>query len=553
MSDTASPSKKTSYRPDVPASVLEQVAALPLKPGVYQFYDEYGRLLYIGKATRLRSRVQSYFRASTDLSGPKQFMVSQIRSIKTTVVETEPEALLLETTLIKKHKPPYNVVMKDDKNFKYIHITEDDFPRLETVRKLPAVHRRRGRYFGPYTSGKSVNRTLRLLKELFLICTKPPITKKGEVVYPDRPCLEYHLGRCIGPCARAVTPEEYQRIFLRIEQFLKGDYEEIRSSVEQEMYTAAQEEYYERAARLRDQMEAVDQMMEEQNVISASGRDNADYLSLAVLNSVAAVNIFIVRKGKVFGQDVIFMGNVKGESQQDIMDAFINQYYAQTVTKPKKIVTSLENRRGRHRRLLAMGMENAEEALVRRQASFEKRTAQAEQGLAELGAALGMDPEQLKRIEVYDISHHQGAYTVGSMIVFTDGMPDKSQYRKFKVKTVQGPDDFASLREVLNRRMGHLPSIGSAEADIWARPDLMIIDGGKGQLSAVTSLLDAAKIDIPTVSLAKREEEIFVPGESTPILLPMDSEGLKLVQRMRDEAHRFAIGFYRQRHLKNLV
>lgn len=531
------------------ATLAKKVKELPLRPGVYQFYDAAGKLLYIGKATSLRSRVSSYFRGSTDLSDAKRFMVHQIVDVRTIVVDSEPEALLLETTLIKKHKPPYNVVMKDDKNFQYIHITDELYPRIEVVRRTDA---RSGRYFGPYISGRAVWRTLHLLKSLFRYCEQAPVVKNGQTVFPKRPCLDYHLGRCVGPCANALPPEEYALIFKKIEEFLKGDYEAIQTQVEREMKAAAKQEQFEKAARLRDQMQAIEQMMVQQKVVS-SRRENADYMSLARFKAQAAVNVFTVRKGHMIHQEVFFLQNTKGQADQDILEDFCDQYYAYTVTRPPDTYLSAQVRRGRHRKLLEMGIANAEQALHLRALSLDKRERRAQAGLEELAAALKMTPEQLHRVEIYDISNIQGNFSVGSMVVFINGQSEKSQYRKFKIKRVQGPNDFASHQEVLDRRLQHLPERIKDGGKAWPTPSLIIIDGGKGQLSAAKAVIDAYALDIPIIGLAKREEEIFIPGSSEPILLPKDSAGLHLIQQMRDEAHRFAIGFYRRRHLKGLL
>lgn len=533
-------------------TLQEKVAALPLKPGVYQFLDENGKLLYIGKAVRLRQRVQSYFRSSTKHSAAKQRMVAAIRDIETTVVDTEPEALLLETTLIKKYKPPYNVVMKDDKSFQYIHITDDIYPSVETTRHIP-LKGRSGTYYGPYTSGGAVKRTLRLLKNVFGYCTQLPTEgKDGEIILPKRPCLDYHLERCIGPCAGEVTPEEYQKLIGEIHLFLKGEYEDIAAQIQKQMEEAAQQEKFEKAATLRDQLASIEKLMIEQKVVSAK-RENADYLSLVREKSIAAVNVFTVRKGMLVRRDVFTLRHVEGQTDEEILEAFKDQYYAHTEGNTVPVYMSTEGRRGRHRKMLEMGAENAREHIQKIRIANEKRDRQASEGLAELAEALGMKPEELQRIETYDNSNFQGKYPVSSMVVFVDGQPKPSEYRKFKIKTVTGPDDFASMREVINRRIGHLPSRAKKEKDKWARPDLIVIDGGKGQLSAAKAMLDIIKSDIPIISLAKREEEIFIPGREDPILLKKDSPGYYLIQRMRDEAHRFAIGFYRRRHLKGLL
>lgn len=538
-----------------PKELIEKVNQLPQQPGVYQFLDSAGKLLYIGKATHLRSRVQSYFRDSTALSDAKLAMVARVHSLETIVVDNETEALLLETTLIKEHKPPYNIVMKDDKNFQYIHITADRYPRLETTRRRTA---RGGLYFGPYTSGRSVRRVMAMLKSIFRYCTTPPVEKSGKIIFPKRPCLDYHLGRCIGPCANTVSAEEYAQIFVQIRRFLEGGYEDIQKQVQSEMVQASEQQQFELAARYRDQLQAIEQLMVEQKVVSTR-RENADYLSLARINNQAAVNIFQVRRGVLLQQEMIFVAHAKDHSDQEILEAVRDQYYAMVMNKPKQILLSTESRRGRYRKLLEMGSTNARAALERHIAGLQKRERKASAGLQELADALGLDASQLHRIEIYDISNIQGSNSVGSMVVFIDGVSAPTQYRKFKIKTVQGPNDFASLREVMDRRLQHLPErLGgkgedSADRAAWPKPDLMIIDGGKGQLSAAKSIIDIMQPDIRVVSLAKQEEEIFVPGRSESIRLPEGSEGYHLVQRMRDEAHRFAIGFYRSRHLKELV
>lgn len=533
-------------------TLQEKVASLPLKPGVYQFLDKNGKLLYIGKAVRLRQRVQSYFRASTKHSAAKKRMVAAICDIETTVVDTEPEALLLETTLIKKYKPPYNVVMKDDKSFQYIHITDGIYPTVQTTRHIP-LRGRSGTYYGPYTSGAAVKRTLRLLKKVFKYCTQLPIEgKDGEIILPKRPCLDYHLERCIGPCAGDVTPEEYQTLIDEIHLFLKGEYEDIAAQIQKQMEKAAHQEKFEKAATLRDQLASIEKLMIEQKVVSTK-RENADYLSLVREKTIAAVNVFTVRKGMLIRTDVFTLRHVDGQPDKEVLAAFKDQYYAHIEENTVPIYLSTEERRGRHRKMLEMGVENAHEHIQKVRVANEKRDRQASEGVIELAEALCMKPEELQRIETYDNSNFQGKYPVSSMVVFIDGQPKPSEYRKFKIKTVTGPDDFASMREVINRRIGHLPSRVQNEKDAWARPDLIVIDGGKGQLSAAKVMLDSIKSDIPIISLAKREEEIFVPGKEEPILLQKDSPGYYLIQRMRDEAHRFAIGFYRRRHLKGLL
>lgn len=549
------------------------VQDLPLQPGVYRFYDDRDILLYIGKATQLRSRVQSYFRSSTLLSPAKQIMVRKINKIEYTVVDTPDEALLLETTLIKKYKPPYNVVMKDDKNFQYIHITAELFPRIETVRRITRS-KLAGKYFGPYTSGLALKRILHVLKKVFKYCEHPPKVVRGKVVYPKRPCLNFHLGKCIGPCAGAITIEEYRKIFTTIEEFLKGDYEVVTNQLQHDMVQAAAQQNFETAAQLRDQFQAIEYLVAEQKVISTRD-DSADYLSLAQDAKRAAVNIFQVRRGKLFHQEVVVLQHIAQQTEADIMQAFCDQYYGNIVTHPTNLYMSTEVRKGRHKRLLAMGIKNAQDAL-QRESKKPVPTTHSQQGLQELAQVLQLDRAKLNRIEIYDISHFQGKYTVGAMVVFMNGEASKKDYRKFKIKSHTKNDDFASMREVMLRRVNHLPKFSSDRSrpvttgitKTWPQPDLIIIDGGKGQLSSAKAILDQSKLTIPIVSLAKKEETLIVPGSdaavgveyySTPtaavfneIQLPKGSEGYHLLQRMRDEAHRFAITYYRSLHNKTM-
>lgn len=539
-------------------TIAQKVADLPLRPGVYQFFNAAGNLLYIGKATHLRTRVQSYFRVSTNLSDAKKLMAAQIADVQWIMVDTETEALLLETTLIKRHKPPFNVVMKDDKDFQYIHITNNPYPQIETTRSLIVrqsdgrVHKRSGLFFGPYLSSRSVRRVLHLLQEIFHICSSLPVMKHGKMVYPKRPCLEYHLGRCAGPCAGpcagVVTPKEYQSIIMMIVRFLRGEYAPIERMVRKNMQCVAQKKQFERAAIMRDQLQAIAHLAMEQKVVSPR-RENADYLSLARTKEAAGVHVFCVRFGKVIGREIFLLKHTEHQTEEEIFTAFMDQYYAQTVAKPARIYCSSEKHRGKIKKLLALGKENVEHALINMMATRVHRATRARAGLKELGNAIGVDHATLHRIEIYDISNVQGTYSVGSMVVFIDGEPEPSLYRKFKIKTVRGANDFASLQEVLSRRLRRITKKDSA----WPRPDLLIIDGGKGQLRSATTVFKHYQLRIPVIALAKKQEEIFLPDQSPSIRLPRDSQGLFLLQRMRDEAHRFAIGFYRRRHLKGLL
>lgn len=525
---------------------------LPSVPGVYRFYDKNGVLLYIGKATSLRSRVSSYFRASTALSGAKQRMVESIDRVECTVVSSSYEALLLETTLIKKHRPPYNIIMKDDKNYQYIHITDDRFPRIEIVRRLPELKSKRaGKYFGPYTSGISVKRTLQLLKKIFRYCSTPPVYKHGVLILPKRPCLEYHTGRCSGACAGEVSQTQYARTMREVVAFFGGEYRPIADRLEQEMRDAALNEHFERASRLRDQWQAIEQMMRQQSVV-LSHKDSVDLFSLARVDDEAAVNVFLVRKGVLVQQFLFRAHHALLRTDEEVLQAIRDQYVVSHPDVARRVLMSCESRRGAYRRLLDMGVRNAEEYLRVQMRLNTDRDARGKMRVHALAKVLDIHPDRLRRIEVYDISHHQGAFTVASMVVGINGVPAPREYRHFTIRTVMKVDDFASMQEVMDRRLRHLEAYGAQGKQRWDTPDVIVIDGGKGQLSAAHEILRIRKCDIPMISLAKREEEIFVVGSSDPIRLPRHSAALQYLQEMRDEAHRFAITFYRKKHTASL-
>lgn len=515
---------------------------------MYRFYDAKDTLLYIGKATSLRSRVSSYFRASTTLSQAKLRMVELIARIEYTIVTNPHEALLLETTLIKKYQPPYNIIMKDDKNYQYIHMTDDVFPRIETVRKLPSSRSKmHGWYFGPYTSGLSVKRTLQFLKRIFRFCSTPPVMKKGVLVFPKRPCLEYHTGRCSGACAGEVSRGAYQTTMREIRRFFSGEYADIAERLEKDMHAAAEAQHFERAAKLRDQWQAIFQLMKEQHVVLPR-REHADVFAVARLEEEVAVNIFLVRNGVLIHQHLMRVRHALEESDQEVLEAVRDQYYAVHPDRPKKIYLSSESRRGAYRKLLQMGVRNAQEYLRAELRLNTDTSAKGRVRVQALAKVLGIHPDRLRRVETYDISHHHGAFTVASMVVGINGMPDTSEYRRFTIKKVFKIDDFASMQEVMDRRLRHMKEYGAEGKNQWDTPDLIVIDGGKGQLSAAAEILRIRKCHVPIISLAKREEEIFVLGREESIRLPRHSEALQYVQQMRDEAHRFAITYYRKKH-----
>ncbi len=529
---------------------------IPLKPGVYQFYDASGTLLYIGKAKRLRSRVASYFHESAQHSPSKQIMVGKIAGVSYIITSSETEALLLESSLIKRHQPPYNIDLKDDKNFLYIKITVGEkFPRVFTVRR---VANDGAKYFGPYVSAFSVRQTLNTLRKLFPHRNFPKAPSKHQLEYTVKRYPEL-----MGPA----DPTEYWHTINRIIQFLNGDYQEIVETLTKQMEEASARQQFERAALLRDKIEAIDRIMEKQKVISPH-KENYDILSLARETARAAINLFSVRNGKLIAKQDFLLTNVADQTDGELLQTFIERFYSQHTHLPKIILVPVRlpdadlitksfgtkvvvPSRGAKRQYITLGTDNAVNYLEQQKASWEKNRRNIQQALLGFKELLKLD-QPPHRIEIYDISNIQGTNAVGSMVVFTDGQPDKQWYRKFKIKTVQGANDFAMLTEVLKRRFNHAPSpptkTGKAKGGQgWPTPDLVILDGGKGQLNAV---LTNVAIPCPTIALAKQQEEIYLPGRKTPLHFPEDSQSLYLIQRMRDEAHRFAITFYRSRHGK---
>lgn len=532
----------------VPPRVSKTLARLPRRPGVYIHKDAAGNILYVGKAKTLRNRVRSYFHPNATLDPAKRIMVSKIADIEYIVVDSEIEALLLESTLIKKHRPPYNVIFKDDKYYQYIKINlKEDYPGVETVRRITKDG---GRYFGPFTSGYSVRQTLQLLKRIF------PYRSCGNP--PDKPCFDVRLGRCLGHNLSPGSHERYADIIHAVIRFLEGDVASTLKALKRQMADAASQRHYELAATFRDRIRAVEKITAEQKVVSTR-LESEDVIGLHRIGDITCVNLFQIRTGKLVNRQFHILQHTDEQLDADVLASFISQYYAETGDHPKVVLTSTaptdaaglsrtlqlkfaSPSRGRKRKLIRLAELNARGELERRQRDWLSKEARAKLGLKGLAEYLLL-PDPPKRVECYDISNVQGTNAVGSMVVFEDGLPKKSAYKKFKIKTVDGPNDFAMLREVMRRRFGH-----DHASEGWPNPDLMIIDGGKGQLNSVLTVFRELNVLIPTVGLAKREEEIFRPGQKESLRLPKDSEALFLVQRIRDEAHRFAIGYYRKRH-----
>ncbi len=527
--------------------IPHQVQTLPHKPGCYIFKKTDGAILYIGKAVDLKSRVSSYWHTSSQLTPHKQLMIPQIKKVEYIITSTESEALMLESTLIKQHQPPFNIDLKDDKSFLYIKITlTEDFPRVFTVRR---VQKDGSKYFGPYVSSMSVRQTLHILRQLF------PHRNF------DKPITNYRTKYLIKRYPELMGPtdkQEYRQTIDRIIRFLKGDFTAVTVELKKKMAELSKKRFFEKAARVRDTLNSIAYLTEKQKVISPK-LENMDIVSLARYKQLGAINLFTVRNGLLLRKQVFTIKNVVDQSNAEAIQAFMEQFYPQSMDVPKEIVIPEKisgqklfeatfkcritiPERGFRRQYVSLGKENAEQFLAQQKASWEKDEAKARQALSDFKNLLGL-PSIPKRIETFDISNIQGTDAVGSMVVFTDGLPDKKWYRKFKIKTVKGSNDPAMMAEMVSRRFAH---VGQEKGKTgWPKPDLVILDGGKGQLSVVRHKVHT---DIPFVALAKREEEIFRPGKPVPVRFPQNSEALFLIQRMRDEAHRFAITFFRKTH-----
>lgn len=536
--------------------IPQQLAAVPTTPGVYFFRDVKNNLLYVGKAKVLRTRVRSYFRPQAVLEPPKQHMVKQITSIETVSCDTETEALILEANLIRQHKPPYNVVLTDDKYYLFIKITREKFPRVFPVRRIVKDG---ARYFGPYSSSSAVRHTLKLLRRIFPHFTDQ--APEGTWLFPH-PLFARSSNPGQSTTVEAFDEAQYQENIRNIIRFLEGKREQIMRTLREGMRAAAKEKAYERAALWRDQLRAIEKLEGSQKVYLPRA-ESFDVVSIVSRESRSAANVFSVREGKLLQKNTFKLNHRMAASVADVLRQFLLQYYSvaqdipSTILIPEPLTDQaalaqwinsttppalVVPQRGKKRQLLKMGELNAEQLLKSEEIEFET-TARMRQAANELATFLKLDPATLHRIETYDISNIQGKLATGSMVVFVDGESQKSQYKRFRIRVGEEPNDFAMMQEVLERRFSTRHGVGEKEG--WPSPDLIIIDGGKGQLSAAGKVLSALSIDVPIISLAKREEEVFVPGHKTSLRLPYDSDALYLLQRMRDEAHRFTITYHR--------
>jgi excinuclease ABC subunit C len=551
------------------------LAKLPDRPGVYLFRDPRGTVLYVGKAQSLRSRVRSYWQ-KRGYGEPLRIesAIDRVADVEYTVTDTVSEAFLLEGNLVKRYQPRFNVRLKDDKSYPFIKVTlGEDFPRIERTRKLVQDG---SRYFGPYASASSVDEAMNLIRRLFPFRTCTIDIRDGERALA-RPCLLYHIKRCQGPCIEAIDKNSYRRDIDQVVLFLEGRQETLARALRAEMAAASNAMDYERAAALRDKLRAIERTMESQKM-AAYARTELDALGFARSGAEGAVQLFAVREGKIVARDVFVLENVAGVSDGEALGAFIRQYYPSAGMVPRVIlvpdappdeedleafVSELRGhgvkvtvpQRGRNRELLALASRNAGESLAGEQARWLADQGKTLRALEELAEVLRL-PAPPMRIECYDISGIQGRNAVGSMVVFEEGRPRTGEYRRFRIKTVEGSNDLASHQEVLRRRFRRAASgeEGSAEELRWRLADLVLIDGGKGQVSAARDVLDEFGLgDLPLAGLAKEREELFLPGQSEPIVLPATSQALYLVQRLRDEAHRFANAYHRQLRAKAQV
>jgi len=580
-------------------SLAEKLKLLPTLPGVYLYKDEQGKVIYVGKAINLKNRVRSYFSGQQNNAPKTRALVQKIRDLEYIVTDSEVEALILESNLIKKYKPKYNIRLMDDKNYPYLRVTvQEKFPRLEIAR---TVHRDGARYFGPYTNATAVHETLRLLKRVFPLRS----CKQTNFQHQERACLNAHIKRCAAPCQGLISEEDYRKMIDEVCLFLEGRQETLAKKLKKRMQEASEQLNFEKAAELRDQLQAIEKVIEKQKIVSSGSQEDYDVLHYARAAQLACVQILFVRAGKVSGSDYFLLEGAQEMEGREILLAFLQQYYHraefippqvilperlaeqkraaeqkkpaaspkpaateedgaehEAQEKPNKLTEQGEQelveawlkekrggkvvltvaQRGHKKELLALAAKNARENLQREHNIREEKRKHHEQALQELADYLQLAAPP-HRMECYDISNIQGQEAVASMVVFEGGRANPSAYRRFRIKTVEGPDDFASMAEVIRRRF---LNGRNGNPRFLPLPDLVVVDGGKGQLSATRAVMrELGYAWIPAVGLAKQEEWLFLENQEEPLILPRDARGLHLLQRLRDEAHRFAITYHR--------
>jgi excinuclease ABC subunit C len=557
--------------------VAEKLKTLPTKPGVYQYFDAAGTIIYVGKAVNLRNRVRSYFHASHEFEPKTTRLVAEIADLEWIITDTELEALLLESNLIKRYKPHFNIRLKDDKRYPYIKVEwQNAYPKVLTVRKMAQDG---ARYYGPFTNAGAVYQTLDTLRRGF-----PYLTCDREITGHDkRACLYYDIKLCNAPCIGAVTQTEYRTTIDQLCHFLEGKTDAILLDIDRKMTAAAEAMQFERAAEYRDQLKALKHIVERQKIISTTTQDQ-DVLAFARDKGDACVQVFLIRQGKLVGREYFVLEGAEDEDVRNIMSEFLTQFYDEAAYVPPEVLLPVEidvqeadiiaqflkqkrgaqvqlsvPHNGQSAELVKMAAENAVETLTSLKAQWAMDSHRNEQALKALADGIGL-AEPPTRIECFDISNTQGTNSVASMVVFVNGLARKSDYRKFNIKTVQGPNDFESMREALARRFRRYFDAKGAERapgqkidpSFSVLPDLLIVDGGKGQLGIAVEVLQSFDLygQVPVCGLAKQQEEIFLPARPNSIMLPRSSQELFLVQRVRDEAHRFAITAHRAKRAK---
>lgn len=546
--------------------LAQTLKLVPTLSGCYIYYDINDEVIYVGKAKNLKRRVYSYFHKKHD-SVKVAVLVSNIERMEYIITDSEVEALILESHLIKKYKPKYNILLKDDKKYPYFLITDEKYPRITIVRKKN-MNPEKGRYYGPYTDIRAMHSTLDFLKKIF------PLKQCKTPKFTNRPCLYYHIGRCMAPCQNLISSEDYKKLVSQVELFLSGRQSELLKKLKSEMERYATTEQFEKAARLRDSYLDLQKTLERQKVVFENTKLNEDVISTIHEDGILAITILLIREGRLIDKkDFTYFD--ESDETIELFKTFFREYYSNLQLEyPDKIVSNnleaigekelyqnwlkiLSNKNikisygktKQGKELTELALKNARNLL---ETAKLKKLTSIRNDFNEVGSYL-MEKLHLRtfpnRIECYDISHIQGTNTVASMVVFENGQPKKSEYRKFKIKTTEGkPDDFLSMKEVLSRRLARM---GEPK---WTKPNLVIIDGGKGQLSSVMEIVEELGMtDLDFVSLAKREEEVFLPHQSKPIRIPMDSNAMFLIQRIRDEAHRFAITYHRQLRSKSAI
>jgi len=561
-------------------NIRARLSSLPTGPGVYQFTSGKGEVLYIGKAVNLRNRVRHYFQAGIEKNPRLKAMTSKIDDVEVFVTDSEVEALILETTLIKQRKPRYNVDLKDDKSYPYIVITNEPYPRVFATRR---VVRDGSKYIGPFTDVGSMHASLKMIRDLYMVrscnfAIDDEVIRKKKI----RVCLDYHIGKCEGPCEGLVSRERYGAMIDEVGQLLRGRTAALAGRLRTEMEKASAEQRFEEAASLRDRMTALDVYNQRQKIVDLDQVDR-DLIAVALRENDGCCVVFRVREGKIAGKQQFFVSSARGSSEREVVEQFLGTYYLEKEDIPREVhlqvkpehgevlagwlgqkrggkVDIIVPKIGEKAKLLKLCLKNAELSLGMMVLQKEKRRATLPPAVELLGKDLGL-PKSPRRIECFDISHTQGADTVGSLVVFVDGVARKSEYRIFNLESANGPDDFASMRETVRRRYVRVMAEGTP------LPDLIVIDGGKGQLASALEVIaelgirpagesnsSAAGNGRPAlIGLAKRLEEIYHPGITDPQSIPKSSPGLKLLQKIRNEAHRFAVSHHRSRRARRTL